>query len=424
MLRDLSENVKEGKILFVPHSQGNFYANSLYKYIVGHKHGLLYTSLTMYNVASPAEVSAFNSAYLLSASDQVIAGLVGSVGAIRYPNITFGIPENHPDQLGHNFVDTYLALGSDRMMEDIKHQLSILKRDIKKNTQEPCIPAPEKGVFDTIQSVQYGIVDATAFVIKTALSVTFKSAAFVASTFISDNEEGAAAHTSPISSSAPHAVATENEKDVLATIPGTILSSIQEHPLKPNMAYEEQSFVHQNSIRLYEERIALLKNMLQETQRDGAVEKGEVAGVDIALPVSSYSRSRGHSGNSRETPFALVASSSPPQEPLDEENSLASNTASTTPADDTGAESPSIEVAPFAVRAVSLPQGAQVTTAQNGNLLITEYYIGTEGERSWVEIMNTHKEYWVDTSSVIVDIDNTSIPFPTTLIPPWSTIIL
>src|SRR3989338_4935060 len=68
ILRQIHSEVTTRKVLLVGHSQGTFYTNELYSYLVEHR--VPRESIAVYNLATPASRVAGGGAYLTSGDDQ------------------------------------------------------------------------------------------------------------------------------------------------------------------------------------------------------------------------------------------------------------------------------------------------------------------------------------------------------------------
>ncbi len=391
MISAMHDEVKEGRILFVPHSQGNFYANTIYDWLATREGGIGTSSMTMYNVASPAQMSAPNARYILSKNDKVIAGLVGSVGAIAPPNVDFPEIGSSKDALGHNFVDTYLHYGSAQMMKDIKAELATLEVDTGKDASLPCVPAPDTGVAHALAAAYFAIADPIAGV---GASI-FKGAAQFMSVL-----------SGSVFSSAPQPMEElkgtrdlpDLKKEAPVTYPGfkpaVVLPVVQQDappvvkettlpkkkPLKAAPAVDPDAEYKTALL----ERIALLKRMLKA---ESTLEK-QVIASSVIRRSGSLPTARAHA--------------------LEE--------ASTTPI--------IVEQGGFTIED-NLPQSQESASIipTSGQLLITEYYIGKDGESSWVELMNT-TDKWLDMRNAEFIEDGEHYPFPLTGIPPKRFVVL
>jgi hypothetical protein len=165
------------KVLLVGHSQGTFYTNNLYDYLVNN--GEPKASIGVYNVATPANYVAGGGLYLTSEFDLMIkayadgAAKVGGVPPLR-PNITlYG-----GDALGHSFVETYLAEASDRIVSDVSGGLARLTAEDASDSLG-CFTPPEQGLGYNTQSVLFAVADPVAAGLKTGAVATYQGAVAV-----------------------------------------------------------------------------------------------------------------------------------------------------------------------------------------------------------------------------------------------------
>ncbi|TXJ02891.1 MAG: hypothetical protein E6Q32_01765 [Neisseriales bacterium] len=119
-LKAASSNGSKPFVLLIPHSQGNLYANNLYKKLTTDE-GYNQRNLSIYGIASPAasnlgdyisKTSYNNSGYITSSNDGVINGLrvfaaLPPQQAVAAANIT--VPVNASEITGHKLIGTYLA---------------------------------------------------------------------------------------------------------------------------------------------------------------------------------------------------------------------------------------------------------------------------------------------------------------------------
>ncbi len=119
-LKAASSNGSKPFVLLIPHSQGNLYANNLYKKLTTDE-GYNQSNLSIYGIASPAasnlgdyisKTSYNNPGYITSSNDGVINGLrvfaaLPPQQTVAAANIT--IPVNAGEITGHGLIDTYLA---------------------------------------------------------------------------------------------------------------------------------------------------------------------------------------------------------------------------------------------------------------------------------------------------------------------------
>lgn len=408
MLTSLSKEVKEGRILFVPHSQGNFYANILSNWIVTNPKGLQPESMTMYNVASPAQYSFHNAKYILSKNDKIISGLVGSVGSIAPPNVSFKYDESDPN--GHNFVNIYLKHGGDKIVKEIKEQLSILKASNNKTANNPCIPKPENSFLDKLEKIAFTIADPVA----TTLAAVVEKA--------------------PTPGMANVLQVYEKAKDIEKVIENKKLANkIEETKNKnqdistPNnqkdLKREESSITTQ---KIFDDKNEAIKKLLDEKNIELVKAKdlvlnanksgGGAHSSNIITEIVSTSSTITIQNNSSSTD----SSSTPPI-------SNSTTTSSTTPVEikDNSSSTPSnpdIEDL-YNKEKLSL-ENAVLPSFNNNNLKITEYYIGQDNEATWLEITNLNSEKYIDTRDTYIMDGDIKIPFPVNAIPPNKMVII
>ncbi|MBU6142290.1 fibronectin type III domain-containing protein [Patescibacteria group bacterium] len=144
MLRSASEKITTQKLLLVPHSQGNFYANSLYDVTVDQPGGIPKESLGIYSVATPSGRVAGGGNWITSDTDKVIAGLVAyaPMRTIMPPNTHIQLQKGD-DPFGHSFTDVYLKYRSNRIVSDIQAALGKLSANDVQDPQRPCIDSPD-----------------------------------------------------------------------------------------------------------------------------------------------------------------------------------------------------------------------------------------------------------------------------------------
>lgn len=165
MLNDASEQVKTQKLLLVSHSQGNFYANNVYK-VVTDSGDVSKKSIGVYGIASPAGYVAGGGRHLTSSTDKVIAFLVENVlsGTIAPANDTIDYKWSDDSGKGHGFSEIYLKYRPAEIVRDIKWSLDRLALDPTRSEDGPCINRP-KEIPDIINIIQPGIyVGKTVFV--------------------------------------------------------------------------------------------------------------------------------------------------------------------------------------------------------------------------------------------------------------------
>src|SRR3989338_10910568 len=77
ILLQIHPQVTTQKLLLVGHSQGTYYTNAMYEYLTGHC--VSKSSISVYNLATPAGFVAGDGRYLTSSTDKVINRIRGSL---------------------------------------------------------------------------------------------------------------------------------------------------------------------------------------------------------------------------------------------------------------------------------------------------------------------------------------------------------
>ncbi|MDP3996654.1 MAG: lamin tail domain-containing protein [bacterium] len=174
MLRDASEKVKTQKVLLVAHSQGNFYANSIYTAVAGKDGGVPVGSIGVYSVATPTSWVAGGGRWITSDNDTVIAKVVKEakfIGGIMAPNVS--IEKNENDPSGHSFSETYLKYEGGRIVSDIKTALE--KLETRGDGEGKCIDPVELSFFHKATGLMFTLADPTAEGAVKVASVTTKA---------------------------------------------------------------------------------------------------------------------------------------------------------------------------------------------------------------------------------------------------------
>ncbi len=180
ILLQIHPQITTRKLVLVGHSQGTFYANEVYNYLI--KHGEPKSAVGVYLVASPASYVAGGGKYLTSSNDLVInaARLIASnaldgliplaaQGLTSMPKLP--MPANitlSTNGYGHMFSGTYLAEAPERVVGDIQATLKNLKAEGANETGE-CFVAPDTGLGYQTAQIGYTLADVTASSIKTGI---------------------------------------------------------------------------------------------------------------------------------------------------------------------------------------------------------------------------------------------------------------
>ncbi|MDR3570832.1 MAG: hypothetical protein P4L81_01370 [Candidatus Pacebacteria bacterium] len=174
IIAQLASQVLTRKVLLVGHSQGGFYANEIYDYLV--KSGTPANSIGVYELATPADHVAGNGSYLTSSNDTVINFVRGSQADLRLPqalpaNVT--ILEQASDASntwsGH-IPSVYLNGAAARIAADIKRALGALSADGAGS--DSCIAAPQLGSIYALQKSAFAVADPLASNIDAAIRST------------------------------------------------------------------------------------------------------------------------------------------------------------------------------------------------------------------------------------------------------------
>ena len=164
ILRKVHRELNTRKVLLVGHSQGTFYTNEIYEYLV--KNGVSKESIAVYNVATPASYVAGGGTYLTSANDNLVTNVrqwTATAGANEPLTANILIPVAHPEVKelwrGHSFSGEYLAGASERIVRDIEKAISKLKTG--DSAAESCFTPPEETMTQKAQKVFFAVADPT-----------------------------------------------------------------------------------------------------------------------------------------------------------------------------------------------------------------------------------------------------------------------
>jgi len=162
ILRQVHADLKTQRVILVGHSQGTFYTNAAYDYLVGH--GVDKNSIVVYNIGTPADRVAGNGKYLTSSTDEVINTIVRDLvtaGFAKKPlpaNIDIKIPNikgvDYED--GHSFSQVYLGLAPDRVIGDMDNEMAGLTATSDKNE---CFVQPDIGTMYRVWDEGYQLAD-------------------------------------------------------------------------------------------------------------------------------------------------------------------------------------------------------------------------------------------------------------------------
>ncbi|MEI7719614.1 MAG: hypothetical protein WCI89_00160 [bacterium] len=184
MLQDLYRELTTRRVLMLGHSQGAFYANSLYTYLLAH--GEPKEAVGVYAVATPASVVAGGGFYLNSQSDVALilitaAAKKAGMQAPLPPNIDIA-PTSAKDIAstfpGHSFADAYVAGASDKVISDVQKSITALQPTFASETDD-CFDAPPGTVAERVEAALFWVVDPVASVVATVSATVGVGAANV-----------------------------------------------------------------------------------------------------------------------------------------------------------------------------------------------------------------------------------------------------
>src|SRR3989338_7293763 len=152
ILLQLYPEITTRKILLVGHSQGTFYTNGIYNYLLAN--GERKEAVGVYNVATPASFVSGNGAHLTSQNDKVINSVraVAQKVGTKQPlpaNILIPLaPKDAADSFGgHSFGGVYLAGASARIVSEINDSLKKLSvTEISDTADSGCFTPPPKDI--------------------------------------------------------------------------------------------------------------------------------------------------------------------------------------------------------------------------------------------------------------------------------------
>lgn len=144
ILTQIQPEVTTRKILLVGHSQGTFYTNEMYTYLIAH--GVPKESIAVYNIATPAHEVQGNGGHLTSSNDSAIQKVTAWAQTLQ---LALPLPANidipiYPDDAqndypGHNFIRAYIAGAANQIVSDVSRALNALTA---KTSTDTCFTAP------------------------------------------------------------------------------------------------------------------------------------------------------------------------------------------------------------------------------------------------------------------------------------------
>lgn len=191
ILSDLASLLQTRKLLLVGHSQGSFYTNEIYDYLV--QNGVPAGSVAVYNIATPAGEVAGHGGYVTSSNDKVINYVrqldsQWDAPTALPPNVTVPQEVGYENSMwaGH-IPEVYFGGAGERITSDIRTALARLATG--NVSSGACIVPPPAGWQYDLEKTAFGIGDPLAVGID---QVTTNVAAATASALTIANT---AAHT-------------------------------------------------------------------------------------------------------------------------------------------------------------------------------------------------------------------------------------
>lgn len=176
ILLQLHPEITTRKILLVGHSQGTFYTNEIYNYLLAN--GEQKETVGMYNVATPASYVSGSGSYLTSENDKVINSVRNIASKIKAKqplpaNINISLtPQEAADSFGgHSFSGVYLAGASGRIVSEINDSLKKLSvvdsaetsvTEVPDTADADCFTPPPRNIAYYAQKAAFSVADTTA----------------------------------------------------------------------------------------------------------------------------------------------------------------------------------------------------------------------------------------------------------------------
>ncbi|MCC7500788.1 hypothetical protein IT396_03250 [Candidatus Nomurabacteria bacterium] len=177
ILLNLHNDLNTRRILLVGHSQGSYYTNAMYNYLLSH--GVPREAAAVYNVATPASFVEGNGKYLNSSGDMLLA-YVKTLGFTPLKNnIQLDVSDPLATYPGHSFSGEYLANAPNRVVGDIRSLVSTLEPAMASATGE-CFTAPDSGLVYKTAGAAFTVGDTLASAVKKGAAATVTGAKYAA----------------------------------------------------------------------------------------------------------------------------------------------------------------------------------------------------------------------------------------------------
>jgi hypothetical protein len=165
ILNQIAPEVTTQKVLLVGHSQGTFYTNEMYEYLLAH--GVATGSVAVYNLATPASFVAGDGAYLTSTADKVINKVRETDATFHAPlalagNITLPQEPGYDADGwgGHGFSSVYLAFAANKIVRGAQDALSDLKAGAPQSGS--CYTPPGENLGYRVEHAAFAVADPLA----------------------------------------------------------------------------------------------------------------------------------------------------------------------------------------------------------------------------------------------------------------------
>jgi len=196
ILLQIHPQVTTQKLLLVGHSQGTYYTNAMYEYLTGHS--VSKSSISVYNLATPAGFVAGGGQYLTSSTDKVINRIRSSLSiapsreAFAAGPVLATVPQTFPDKPlppnttltlnakekadengGHSFSNVYLELAPSTIVSTVGGALAGLSSTA--DSAGDCFAAPSEGISYKAGKAGLGVLDYTTGKVGSALAFVKKA---------------------------------------------------------------------------------------------------------------------------------------------------------------------------------------------------------------------------------------------------------
>jgi hypothetical protein len=234
ILLQMHPQVTTRKLLLVGHSQGSFYANDVYDYLLSH--GEPKASVGVYQVGSPASHVAGGGKYLNSSGDAMLGTLRGLGFTFLPDNIDLASYGDDARKMffGHSFSGAYLAEAPDRVVGDVQKSLGKLKAESPSDAGD-CFTAPNAGVGYTGAKAGFAVADTAALGIKSGAIATGRVAA-------------AAGSALAAAAQAAYGAASKVAADIGVTVGGVVGLSRAAEPQKAQTNFDVFSRLYGSSL--------------------------------------------------------------------------------------------------------------------------------------------------------------------------------